>query len=116
MPKARAAHHPVLAPLWCCVEKPRVPRKRDNDGTPVDQVDSQGVLLKLTFFTRSPGLISEACIPSLHQGGFVLPEHLLDPPEFHRTELEVECQPDRSQPELGGLVVAIHMHILPRLR
>ena len=72
--------------------------------------------VKLTFFTRSPGLISEACIPFLHQIAFVLPEHLLNTPKLHGTKSEVRSEADRSQPELRGLIVAVsvlHHQILP---
>jgi hypothetical protein len=51
----------------------------------------------MTFFTRSPGLISEICIPLLNQAAFVVSEHLLYAPKLHRTESEVESQADGSE-------------------
>jgi hypothetical protein len=67
--------------------------------------------VKRTSFTRSPGPTSEACIPFLQQGAFVFLEHALYTTKFHRTESKVPSQCDGLRPELGRLIVTIHVHV-----
>ena len=38
-------------------------------------------------------------------------EHLLYPPKFHRAEPQVESQSDRPEPEFGGLIITINVHV-----
>ena len=88
---APTADLPVPALLRTRSEQPRIP----NEGTTIVRPSTRSTAsvssVKLTFFKRSPGLISEACIPFFHQ--------------------DLLSQSDGFQPEFRGLIVAIHMHM-----
>jgi hypothetical protein len=108
---ASGADVPVLPLFRPGVEKPRIPHETTTMVRPSIKSTARVSSVTMTFFTRSPGLISEICIPFLHQAVFVVPEYLLYPPKLHRTESEVENQADRLQPELRGLVVTTHVNV-----
>jgi len=60
---------------------------------------------------RSPGLGSEVVIPGLDEQEQVLLDQTLDLREIPGGESEVPSQSDRSEPELAGRVVAIHVDV-----
>ena len=107
----RGADLPVLALLRSRVEESRYQTSGTTIVRPSTKSTDRVSSVKLTFFTRSPGLISEPCIPFLHQIVFVFPEHLLYAPKFHRAESQIKSQANRLQPEFRGLVVAIHVNM-----
>lgn len=61
--------------------------------------------------TRSPGLTSEVLIPSLQELQLVLVYHLLDLAQFNRAEPEVAGKRNWGKPELGRLIISIHVHV-----